>query len=90
METGTWPSGRGFGKVVQRSYIKVGHHKPDHRLSTYSDEQLQALLDALENWALHWRSTTSSGSWMLRRGESSLNYAYGMRLVAIGTLANPP
>ena len=51
MEAGMWLSGRGFSKVVQQSYIKVGHHKPDHRLSTYSDEQLQALLDALENWA---------------------------------------
>ena len=76
MEAGTWLSGRGFSKVVQQSYIKVGHHKPVHRISTYSDEQLQALLDALENWALHWRSTTSSGSWMLRRGERSRNYAY--------------
>ena len=49
MEAGTWLSDRGFGKAVQQSDIKVDHHKPDHRLSTYSLEQLNALLDALEN-----------------------------------------
>ena len=49
MEAGTWLSDRGFGKAVQQSDIKVDHHKPDHRLSTYSLEQLNALLDALED-----------------------------------------
>ena len=49
MEAGTWLSDRGFGKAVQQSEIKVDQHKPDHRLSTYSLEQLNALLDALEN-----------------------------------------
>jgi len=49
MEAGTWLSDRGFGKAVQQSEIKVDHQKPDHRLSTYSLEQLTALLDALDN-----------------------------------------
>ena len=49
MEAGTWLSDRGFGKAVQQSEIKVDQHKPDHRLSTYSLEQLNALLDALED-----------------------------------------
>ena len=49
MEAGTWLSDRGFGKAVQQSEIKVDQHKPDHRLSTYSLEQLDALLDALDN-----------------------------------------
>ena len=49
MEAGTWLSDRGFGKAVQQSDIKVDHHKPDDRLSTYSLEQLNALLDALDN-----------------------------------------
>ena len=44
MEAGTWLSDRGFGKAVQQSDIKV-----DHQLSTYSLEQLNALLDALED-----------------------------------------
>jgi len=38
----------------------------------------------------HWRSTARRGSWTPRRSERSRNYACGMRLVAIGTLANPP
>ena len=49
MEAGTWLSDRGFGKAVQQSDIKVDQHKPDQRLSTYSLEQLNALLDALED-----------------------------------------
>ena len=49
MEAGTWLSDRGFGKAVQQSDIKVDHQKVDHQLSTYSLEQLNALLDALDN-----------------------------------------
>ena len=49
MEAGTWLSDRGFGKAVQQSDIKVDQHKVDHQLSTYSLEQLDALLDALQD-----------------------------------------
>ena len=49
MEAGTWLSDRGFGKAVQQSEIKVDHHKSDQRLSAYSVEQVDALLDALED-----------------------------------------
>ena len=49
MEAGTWLSDRRFGKAVQQSEIKVDHHKSDQRLSAYSVEQVDALLDALED-----------------------------------------
>ena len=50
MEAARWLADRAWGRAIQQqSDIKVDQHKPDQRLSTYSLEQLNALLDALEN-----------------------------------------
>ena len=50
MQAARWLADRAWGRAIQQqSDIKVDQHKPDHRLSTYSLEQLNALLDALEN-----------------------------------------
>ena len=50
MEAARWLADRAWGRAIQQQdVVKVDQHKPDHRLSTYSLEQLTALLDALED-----------------------------------------
>ena len=50
MQAARWLADRAWGRAIQQQdVVKVDQHKPDQRLSTYSLEQLNALLDTLED-----------------------------------------